>query len=66
MIPFLPFSWLKKMKRAQCISHILFWSWLRGDEKFCQKIRDITKLVTEFTIYKTKKKQSTKHEEENL
>lgn len=31
--------WLKKMNRAQCISHILFWSWFRGDEKFCPKIR---------------------------
>ncbi len=35
IIPFLPFSWLKKINKLQCISHVRCCNWLSGDEKFC-------------------------------
>lgn len=37
MICVLPLSWLKKMKRLQCINHILLCTWFKGDGKFCSR-----------------------------
>ena len=52
----LPFSLLKKMKRLQCINHILLWTWFKGVEKLCTRTFST---VSTFTQKKKKRKRKT-------